>query len=223
MEAIFRNEAWGHMMVPVSPENEGNVCTSMAAGCEQALASYPTSLADDIRAMDICTDARQRLALHIRMVRHCQSALPVTFSWHCCLQTPLKCCSARVVSPVRGGSWRAVVSFSQSALRPARVASAALAERSLWWHCLGCAVMKLDTTCPDPSLSPPHARRICKCCMRGSVQGEKRALEATGDWFRRRASDLDSLEYYQERRLKRLGLLDDDGESTFEDMIQINM
>lgn len=48
-------------------------------------------------------------------------------------------------------------------------------------------------------------------------------LEATGEWFRRRGADLDNLEYYQERRLKRLGLLDDDGETTFEDMIQINM
>lgn len=79
MEAIFRNEAWGHMMVPVSRENEENVCTSMAGGCEQAVAAYPTTLADDIRALDACTDARQRLALNIRMVRRWMLSLRSTW------------------------------------------------------------------------------------------------------------------------------------------------
>jgi hypothetical protein len=43
------------------------------------------------------------------------------------------------------------------------------------------------------------------------------------EWFRVRLQSLDTLEYYQERRLKQLGLLDDDGQTTFEDMVQINM
>lgn len=48
-------------------------------------------------------------------------------------------------------------------------------------------------------------------------------LEATAEWFRERGKSLDTLEYYQERRLKRLGLIDDDGETTFEDMVQLNV
>jgi [ribulose-bisphosphate carboxylase]/[fructose-bisphosphate aldolase]-lysine N-methyltransferase len=55
------------------------------------------------------------------------------------------------------------------------------------------------------------------------VQEEKKILEGVAEWFRQRIQRLESLEYYQERRLKRLGLLDDNGESTFEDMIKINM
>jgi hypothetical protein len=68
MEPIFRNEVWEHMLLPVSEANEEAVCKSMAAGCEGALQAYPTSLADDINALDSCTDAKVRVALQIRMV-----------------------------------------------------------------------------------------------------------------------------------------------------------
>lgn len=33
MEALFRNEVWGHMQVPVSRVNEEAVCQSMIDGC----------------------------------------------------------------------------------------------------------------------------------------------------------------------------------------------
>ena len=33
MEALFRNEVWGHMQVPVSRVNEEAVCQSMMDGC----------------------------------------------------------------------------------------------------------------------------------------------------------------------------------------------
>lgn len=33
MEALFRNEVWGHMQVPVSRVNEEAVCWSMMDGC----------------------------------------------------------------------------------------------------------------------------------------------------------------------------------------------
>lgn len=59
--------------------------------------------------------------------------------------------------------------------------------------------------------------------MAERLQDEKKVLEGLAQWFLQRGETLDKLEYYQERRLKRLGLLDDDGESTFEDMIQINI
>lgn len=56
-----------------------------------------------------------------------------------------------------------------------------------------------------------------------TVQDDMSILEATAEWFKERAKSLQGLEYYQERRLKRLGLLDDDGNTTFEDMVQLNV
>jgi [ribulose-bisphosphate carboxylase]/[fructose-bisphosphate aldolase]-lysine N-methyltransferase len=55
------------------------------------------------------------------------------------------------------------------------------------------------------------------------LQDEKEVLEGVMEWFRVRLQVLDTLEYYQERRLKQLGLLDDNGQTTFEDMVQINV
>lgn len=60
---------------------------------------------------------------------------------------------------------------------------------------------------------------MCACVL----QDEMSILEATAAWFSERSKALEGLEYYQERRLKRLGLLDDDGNTTFEDMVQINV
>lgn len=33
MEALFRNEVWGFMQLPVSKENEAGACRSMIDGC----------------------------------------------------------------------------------------------------------------------------------------------------------------------------------------------
>eukprot|EP00897_Mesotaenium_endlicherianum_P010636 jgi/Mesen1/9600/ME000657S08867 len=44
--------------------------------------------------------------------------------------------------------------------------------------------------------------------------GEKRVLTETLDWFEARLQGLDNLEYYAERRLRDLGLLDDTGNMT---------
>jgi hypothetical protein len=49
-----------------------------------------------------------------------------------------------------------------------------------------------------------------------AFQDEQEVLASVADWFKARLEGLNALEYYQERRLKRLGLLDDDGKSTFE-------
>eukprot|EP00879_Flechtneria_rotunda_P024930 GHRR01026457.1.p1 GENE.GHRR01026457.1~~GHRR01026457.1.p1 ORF type:complete len:146 (+),score=48.06 GHRR01026457.1:917-1354(+) len=46
--------------------------------------------------------------------------------------------------------------------------------------------------------------------------GEKEALDSLLGFFEGRAASLDTLEYYQERRLKRLGLLDEDGSTTYD-------
>jgi [ribulose-bisphosphate carboxylase]-lysine N-methyltransferase len=41
--------------------------------------------------------------------------------------------------------------------------------------------------------------------------GEKRVLEELQTWFEARLAGLDSIEYYADRRLRDLGLLDDKG------------
>lgn len=45
--------------------------------------------------------------------------------------------------------------------------------------------------------------------------GEKEALESTLQYFESREKALDKLEFYQERRLKGLGLLDEAGSTTY--------
>lgn len=50
--------------------------------------------------------------------------------------------------------------------------------------------------------------------------GEKETLDVTLRYFEDRKSKLDRLEYYQERRLKGLGLLDDDGNNTWDDFFK---
>lgn len=48
-------------------------------------------------------------------------------------------------------------------------------------------------------------------------------LENVEAWFQARLNRVAKLKFYQERRLQRLGLIDDDGDSTFEDMIRVNI
>ncbi|GBF89663.1 rubisco large subunit N-methyltransferase [Raphidocelis subcapitata] len=45
--------------------------------------------------------------------------------------------------------------------------------------------------------------------------GEKEALDSFLGWLETRVGQLPRLEYYQERRLKRLGLIDDNGDTTY--------
>lgn len=71
MESVFRMEAWGFMLQPVSRENEEAVCDSMVAGCEAAVASYGTSLAEDIKENALLKEGDMSpaaLALRVRMV-----------------------------------------------------------------------------------------------------------------------------------------------------------
>lgn len=50
--------------------------------------------------------------------------------------------------------------------------------------------------------------------------GEKEAIDATLQWFEERLQQLGRLEYYAERRLKRLGLLDDSGRTTYDSFFE---
>lgn len=46
--------------------------------------------------------------------------------------------------------------------------------------------------------------------------GEKESLDAVLRYFEERLQNLGQLEYYQELRLKRLGLVDDSGRTTYD-------
>lgn len=46
--------------------------------------------------------------------------------------------------------------------------------------------------------------------------GEKEALDSTLRWFEERFARISTLEFYQERRLKGLGLLDESGRTTYD-------
>ena len=51
--------------------------------------------------------------------------------------------------------------------------------------------------------------------------GEKEALDSFLGWLEARAGQLPRLEYYQERRLKRLGLIDDNGDTTYSSFFKV--
>ena len=52
------------------------------------------------------------------------------------------------------------------------------------------------------------------------MASERAALASAARWFAGREASLDSLEYYQERRLRGLGLLDEEGRSTYDDFFK---
>jgi [ribulose-bisphosphate carboxylase]-lysine N-methyltransferase len=63
------------------------------------------------------------------------------------------------------------------------------------------------------------AATVFTLCCASSLQvrlGEKEALDSLLGFFEGRAADLTALEYYQERRLKRLGLMDEEGKTTYD-------
>lgn len=122
LEALFRNEIWDHLQLPLSEPNESAVYQSMIEGCTAVLAGYTSTIDEDIAEL--------------------KSAAP----------------GSRAAKAVR---------------------------------------VRL---------------------------GEKEALESALRYFENKMSQLSQLEYYGDRRLKRLGLLDKEGkptdwESFFEDGI----
>jgi [ribulose-bisphosphate carboxylase]-lysine N-methyltransferase len=130
LEAVFENEVWGHMRLPISPANEEAVCAAAADGARDALAAHRASLADDLAEL-------------------------------------------RALS---GSNASSSSSSSSSSERAARRRALALRARV----------------------------------------AEKEALEAVLALLEARRASLETLEYYQERRLKRLGLVKEDGSTTYD-------
>lgn len=105
------------MLQPVSEGNERAVCESMITGCQQALATFPTTLADDMRLNNrgtveegTCLD----VALRVRMVRCPTPMLSVDqiFSIHSCCGcchaggTPCMAADVCMVCRLRSVCWR---------------------------------------------------------------------------------------------------------------------
>lgn len=113
LEALFRNEAWSHVSLPVSRDNEEAICTSMLEGLKAALDGYGTTVEEDLELLGTPggLSARQEIAVVVRL-------------------------------------------------------------------------------------------------------GEKRVMQELQTWFEARLEELDTLEYYAERRLRNLGLMDDGGYMT---------
>ena len=75
-------------------------------------------------------------------------------------------------------------------------------------------------------LTTPHAQRVADAPSKSTAirreiatrvrLAEKSTLTDVGGFFDSLAASLDELEYYQERRLRSLNLLDDDGKSTYD-------
>eukprot|EP01023_Acetabularia_acetabulum_P066703 TRINITY_DN9041_c0_g1_i3.p1 TRINITY_DN9041_c0_g1~~TRINITY_DN9041_c0_g1_i3.p1 ORF type:complete len:483 (-),score=67.67 TRINITY_DN9041_c0_g1_i3:370-1818(-) len=70
LEALFRNEAWSHMCVPVSEENERASIASAVNGCKQALEGYSTSISQDLSILDtqnLKPRSKMQLAVQARL------------------------------------------------------------------------------------------------------------------------------------------------------------
>ena len=133
LEALFRNEVWGHLCLPVSQDNEKNACTAMSSG---ARAAFDAMGGDDGLAAAEATIAE---------------------------------------------------------LGPAAAAA------------------ELD----DASF-----RRLVAAHV---IRSEALSLRACVQYFATYAEQLASLEYYQERRLRGLALIDDDGKPlSFEEMLGLD-
>ncbi|CAD7701616.1 unnamed protein product [Ostreobium quekettii] len=118
LEALFRNEAWNHVLAPLSEENERTICDTMIAGCRDALGQYKTNPSSD----------------------------------------------------------RAILSRRGAAIEEVLAAQIRL--------------------------------------------GEQEGVRATLEQFEQRKFDLSKLDYYAERRLRDLGLLDEEGKSTYDGFME---
>lgn len=82
LEALFRNEAWGFMLQPVSQENEKAVCQSMVDGCRchTTVTRVCTSALHTRTALDVAAQRSSLLMFFVRLTRHRQAleAYPTT-------------------------------------------------------------------------------------------------------------------------------------------------
>ncbi|RCV11635.1 hypothetical protein SETIT_2G202500v2 [Setaria italica] len=52
LEALFRNSVWGHLELPLSPDNEESICQVMRDACKSALDAYHTTIQEREEELD---------------------------------------------------------------------------------------------------------------------------------------------------------------------------
>ncbi|GJM98829.1 hypothetical protein PR202_ga15871 [Eleusine coracana subsp. coracana] len=92
----------------------------------------------------------------------------------------------------------------------------ALFRNSVWGHLeLPLSPDNEESICQDEELVKREKLSSRLKVAIGVRVGEKKVLQQIDDIFKQREEELDGLEYYQERRLKDLGLVSDNGEIIF--------
>ncbi|XP_078429596.1 rubisco methyltransferase family protein [Wolffia australiana] len=67
LEALFRNSVWGHLELPVSYQNEGQICRVIRDACRSALSGYQTTIEEDESILEAGSlDKRLEIAVWIR-------------------------------------------------------------------------------------------------------------------------------------------------------------
>lgn len=68
MEALFRNSVWGHLELPVSPDNEESICKVMRGACKSALDAYHTTIQEDEELLETENlQSRLKIAIGVRV------------------------------------------------------------------------------------------------------------------------------------------------------------
>ncbi len=99
LEALFRNEAWGHMLAPVSEANERAVYQSMLEGCQAALDGCASMTLSAGLCLYPCIYPVSQFLSHILSMQHlaCIREGPTGTISPCCL-VRLRTCLSRSVS-----------------------------------------------------------------------------------------------------------------------------
>lgn len=132
---------------------------------------------------------------------------------------------AAVISSVSAGLRAALSGYATSIeedlalLRSGKLAPGSREEVAVQvrGHVFVCRGEGLYATC-----SAPHTHTCTNNHATPQVRlGEKEALDGLLGWLEARTTELPRLEYYQERRLKRLGLMDDIGNTTYDSFFKV--
>ncbi|RWW60254.1 hypothetical protein BHE74_00032771 [Ensete ventricosum] len=206
VESVFRNTIWGHLELPVSRANEEAICRVIRQACKSAISAYHTTIEEvtstrtaRYRAVPPKIDRRQSISAVGRPIEeeidHRRSIEEEKGRRRG--KEEKKKRRRKNTSLARHRCPR--VAYARGRFSPAR-------GDGVSPPC-GCNTQdeKLEGDNLDERL------RIAICVR----DGEKKVLQQIDDAFRERESELDILEYYQERKLKDLGLVGEQGDIIF--------
>ena len=166
--------------------------------CREALRAYSSTIDEDLRLLgdkaELAPDSVEHKAVLVRLQRSPR-------------------CSRQTSGAAQMLAWAPVTHFG---FLPGRQSTSECSPRT---HSEPHLSPRTEGRSSLPQQPSPTVTLASPCRWAGAV-GEKEALDSTLRFFEDRASRLDGLEYYQERRLKRLGLMDDNGGSTYNDFFK---